>query len=378
MLKILHTADWHLGYTSRQLRPDDATKLGRARLKVIDMILGLAHQRDVHAVLCAGDLFDDAAPDEKWWQGLADAFARRRSWSRPVILLPGNHDPLTRDSMYAPGHAFRRALPPWVHVVDRDDFELALSPEAVVYAAPCRSTAGATDLALSLPARAEGDERIRIGLVHGSTFDMPGYQAHFPISRDAPKQRGLDYLAIGDTHAFREVPEGAVAPVLYPSAPEPTNFKERDAGYVAIVSFRRRGVRPIIHRERVAHWTWRDETVRSIGELRALADEDLASTVLRVRLEMTISISEQEEVDAILESLLGTVAVTPRAGACVVERQGLRTEVPTDAVALTNAPETVREVDARLREDARVPELARAETARRALLILHRLLREVC
>ncbi|MBI2206573.1 MAG: DNA repair exonuclease [Candidatus Rokubacteria bacterium] len=376
MLKILHTADWHLGYTSRQLRPDDATKLGRARLKVIDTILGFAHQRDVHAVLCAGDLFDSAAPDEKWWRGLADAFGRRRDWSRPVILLPGNHDPLTRDSVYAPGHAFRRALPSWVHVVDRDDFELALTPEAVVYAAPCRSTAGATDLALYLPARAEGDERIRIGLVHGSTFDIPGYQTHFPISRDAPRDRGLDYLAIGDTHAFREVPEGAAAPILYPSAPEPTNFKEREAGYVAIVSFRRRGVRPTIHRERVAQWTWRDETVRTIGDLRKLADEDLASTVLRVHLDMTISISEQDEVEAILESLEGTVAVTPRAGACVVERKSLRIEVPADVASLGDAPESVREVDARLREEARTSEAARAETARRALLILHRLLRE--
>ena len=39
-----------------------------------------------------------------------------------------------------------------------------------------------------------------------ATFDMPGYQTNFPIARDATAQRGLDYLAVGDTHGYREIP----------------------------------------------------------------------------------------------------------------------------------------------------------------------------
>src|SRR5262249_48092924 len=156
-------------------------------------------------------------PGKDWWGGLANSFGRRKAWTRPVVLLPGNHDPLTKDSVYNANHRFRKDLPPWVHVVDRDNFELELCHDAVVYAAPCRSTAGDKDLALSLPSRAEGDPRIRIGLVHGSTFDIPGYATNFPISREAPQVRGLDYLALGDTHSFREIAKGAVAPIVYPS-----------------------------------------------------------------------------------------------------------------------------------------------------------------
>ncbi|MGH8636396.1 MAG: metallophosphoesterase family protein, partial [Burkholderiales bacterium] len=214
MLTILHTADLHLGHVSRQLDTETARKLARARLDAVDTILGLARQYDVRAILCAGDVFDSAQPDEDWWRGLADRFTRTTGWNAPVILLPGNHDPLTRDSVYQRGHPFRRALPPWVHVVDHDDFELELGTEAVVYARPCRSTAGADDPSLALPGRAEEDGRFRIGMVHGSTFDLPGYQTNFPIARDAAALRGLDYLAIGDFHGFRATPENGIAPTV--------------------------------------------------------------------------------------------------------------------------------------------------------------------
>ena len=39
-----------------------------------------------------------------------------------------------------------------------------------------------------------------------------GYQTNFPICRDAGVHRGLNYLAIGDTHSFRDVTETFVRP----------------------------------------------------------------------------------------------------------------------------------------------------------------------
>jgi hypothetical protein len=120
---------------------------------------------------------------------------RADSGMPPVVLLPGNHDPLLADSVWSPGHPFRSALPAYVHVVDRDDFELALGPEAVVLARRCRSRAGERDLAMALPERPPGDVRIRVGLVHGTSFDSPDWQTNFPVRRDAGVLRGLDYLA---------------------------------------------------------------------------------------------------------------------------------------------------------------------------------------
>jgi DNA repair exonuclease SbcCD nuclease subunit len=126
-LKILHTADWHLGRSFPAFAEEDQKKLTRARVEAVDRLLGVAESYAVNAVLCAGDLFDDPSPDDTWWRELLRLFERRRWTNRPVFLLPGNHDPLWPNSVWAPDHSFRRGLPGWVHVVDRDDFEYQLS-----------------------------------------------------------------------------------------------------------------------------------------------------------------------------------------------------------------------------------------------------------
>ena len=364
MLKILHTADLHLGMDFGQLATEDRQKLQRARLAVVTQILNVADQFSVDAVLWAGDIFD--APDvaKDWWSGFAAVLAGRKDWTRPVVLLPGNHDPIRSGSVFEKGHAFRAQLPAWVHVVDRDNFELAIGEHAVIYAAPCRSTAGAEDLALTLPARAEGDQRIRIGLVHGSTFDLADHQTNFPIATDAPAQRGLDYLAVGDTHGYREIPANAVAPIVYPGAPEPTSFGEKGAGDVVIASFRRPGSRPQLVRWPVAHWQWRDETVSSLGQLRTLAAEELIDTVLRLRFDLAVSAAEEKDVERLIALLKGTSATSGRAGALIVDRRQLRAQPPS-LEELGDLPETLTAVATKLSLEAPA-----SDEARRALRLL--------
>ena len=193
-LTLLHTADWHLGRRFPAFERDQELRLTRARLDAVGRILDLAESRNVDAVLCAGDLFDQPSPPEEWWGGVLREF-QRRNWQRPLVLLPGNHDPLTPNSLYHPAHPFRARLPSYVHVVDAKGWQLGLGDNAVVFAAPCTSHAGQTDLATSLPRRESGDDRIRIGLVHGQTFDIEGHQTNFPIARGTAADRGLDYRA---------------------------------------------------------------------------------------------------------------------------------------------------------------------------------------
>ena len=379
MLRLLHTADWHVGKQFGQFDEDVSKKLARDRVSVIEQIMGRARQYSVDAVLCAGDLFDEPDPGEQWWQAVRDVFVKcdATGWNRPLIMLPGNHDPLTRDSVYSRLHPFRHGLPDWVHIVDRDDFELELNERAVVYAAPCHSKAGDNDLALTLPKRTENDERIRIGLVHGSTFDLAGYETNFPVSKDAPQQRGLDYLAIGDTHSFREVNGNDVAPIVYPSAPEPTRFGESKAGYVAIVTFRRRGTRPRIQQERVARWTWRDVTVQSLDELQSVANENLQSSVIRVKLDLTVTEREHEEVEHIVRLLRGTDAVSARAGGLALDRSGLRVTHDDSDPLDAELPPAILETARLLEEQSETLGGREQQVAERAMVILRRMLREV-
>lgn len=155
-LKLLHTADWHLGRRFPSFPEKDETELTRARFNVLDKILAVAEQRAVDAVLCAGDLFDEPSPEPEWWQPVVKKLAAWRA-RIPMFLLPGNHDPLQLGSVYHPDHGFRRALPPWVRVVDDDHFTARLNDTSVLHAKPCRSSAGQDDPALALPAREPGD-----------------------------------------------------------------------------------------------------------------------------------------------------------------------------------------------------------------------------
>jgi DNA repair exonuclease SbcCD nuclease subunit len=372
-LKILHTADWHLGQTFPSFTEEDETKLTRARIDAVDRVLGVAESFGVDAVLCAGDLFDDPLPAESWWRGLLRLFERRAWRGRPVFLLPGNHDPLQKESVWAEDHSFRRELPSWVHVIDRDNYEFPLSEEAVLYAAPCRSQAGADDLALRLPARQAGDQRIRIGMVHGQTFDLAGHQTNFPIASDAAERRGLNYLAIGDTHAFREYPP-KTSPTVYPGAPEATSFGEKDSGFAAVVFFPRQGRPPLIQKHPVGRWKWRDECCRSLDELEALRTEDLKDCVLRVALTMQVSVTQLDRVEAILVELKGNEAAHGKAGIVLLDRTGLEIDTGGISEFAAHLPDVLQSVAARLQARAAEPD---GQVARRALYHLYKTVREV-
>ncbi len=374
VLKLLHTADWHLGLRFRNFTEESEKKLTRARLDVLDRILLAAERYEVDAVLCAGDLFDEPLPQPEWWEQVALRLQKRNWKNRPVFLLPGNHDPFIAESVWAADHKFRRMLPDWVHVVDRADFEFTLPNDAVLYAVPCTSKAGQADPTGSIPKRAVGDERIRIGMVHGSTFDMKDRLTNFPIAVDAAVTCGLDYLAIGDTHGFRYVPpDRRHPPTIYPGAPEATAFDEKDPGSVAVVFVNRRRLATVTP-ERVARWTWEEMTVTTLGQLSALARRtDLGARVLRLRVEMMLQAPDYEVAQALLEELVGTPARDGKVGILDLDRQGLELDTSNIDTFCADLPEVLQSAVRRLKAAAHDPDKGLA--AQRALIHLYRVSR---
>lgn len=377
MLRLLHTADWHLGKRFLSFPEEAQKKLSRARLDVVGRILDLARRQRVHAVLCAGDLFDDPTPDPVFWDGLARIFNDHPT-EAPVFLVPGNHDPLTRESVWHAAHPFRSRLPAWVHAVDRDDFSYEITPEAVLFARPCRSKAAQDDLALLLPAREPNDLRLRIGCVHGSTFDLKDHQSNFPIHRDAGALRGLDYLAIGDTHSFRDVTPKSPVPTVYPGAPEPTSFDEPGAGKVAVVALYRHGTRPRVDEAQVASWTWEDLRCRDMNELRGLLTrQDLERHVLRLHLDMTVTLAEEVELNRIVRELEGTEATHGRAGILVVDQSNLHREAGSADDFPDDLPAVLKDTVARLRRlHAEAQTEPERDKASRALSHLYKMVRQ--
>ena len=105
--------------------------------------------------------------------------------------------------------------------------------------------------------------------------------------------------------------------------------------------------------------------------MRSLAAEDLSTTVLRLRLDMTLSVVNEKEVDLLTRQLRGDAATSGRAGAFILDRSGLRIEVGDCDALMEGAPETLSIVKEKLAAAA-----AADDEARRALNILCRLMSE--
>ena len=91
-LIVVHSSDLHLG-------TDDSFS-DADRLAVLPKVLRAAAEATADIVLLAGDCFDNHRQPLELLERAAQIL---RDYKRPVVILPGNHDPLTPDSVYRRG-----------------------------------------------------------------------------------------------------------------------------------------------------------------------------------------------------------------------------------------------------------------------------------
>lgn len=85
-MRILHTADWHVGKTLK----------GHSRLdeqrEVLREIVAIAREQEVDLVVVAGDLYDTAAPNAAAQQLVVQALTALAGTGAEVVVIGGNHD----------------------------------------------------------------------------------------------------------------------------------------------------------------------------------------------------------------------------------------------------------------------------------------------
>ena len=86
-IKILHTADWHLGK-----KLDHFSRIEEQRL-VLSEICEIADNQDADIIVVAGDLFDTFNPPVEAVELFYKTLKRlTNNGKRPVIAIAGNHD----------------------------------------------------------------------------------------------------------------------------------------------------------------------------------------------------------------------------------------------------------------------------------------------
>ena len=228
-MKILHTADWHLGAPLSGHSEQASQYLRQQLQRVPEKIAQICRQEGCDLMLIAGDLFDGSIGRDavnQVQQILGDL-------QIPVIITPGNHDFCSADSPY-----FREDWPENVHIFTRPQMESIVFPGL-----DCKSY-GAGYQAMDCPSllkhfRAEGNERWHIGVLHA---EISASSVYSPITKHQIQESGLDYLALGHIHKQGSQPAGETV-CLWPGCPMGRGFDELGVKGVFVVAFDE-GIRP--------------------------------------------------------------------------------------------------------------------------------------
>lgn len=212
MIKILHTADWHLDAPMSGHSTEAVQALRRESRAIPGKIAELCMQEGCDLLLIAGDLFDGPATKESI-QTVQNALA---SLDIPVVITPGNHDYCKADSPY-----LREVWPKNVHIFRKAEIESISLPElnCKIYGAGYES--------MDCPGllkrfRAEGSERWKLGVFHA---DVTTASPYFPITRHQIQESGLDYIALGHIHKHGSLNAGESL-CLWPGCPMGRGYDE--------------------------------------------------------------------------------------------------------------------------------------------------------
>ena len=95
-VRILHTADWHVGKTLKGVSRLDEQE------RVLREIVGVVRAQEVDAVLVAGDLYDSAAPNAAAQRLVVRTLMALAEGGRQVVVIAGNHDHAATLDAYRP------------------------------------------------------------------------------------------------------------------------------------------------------------------------------------------------------------------------------------------------------------------------------------
>jgi len=252
-MKILHTADWHIG---KRLYKKELTKDFD---RFIHWLIPVIAEHKVDVVLISGDVFDQANPSNEARKQYYHALLKLSEYDVQVIITGGNHD--SPNMLNAPGDLLRHMD---IHVIGElpDDLKNAIVPlknqrgevKAVVAAIPflrdadLRSQSAAYESADRLEEVRKGIQGVfhaagewcktkypnvpalAMGHLFAAGVSVSDSERDIQIGNQAAVDSEVfgdqfDYVALGHIHKPQRVK--ADTPILYSGSPIPLSFSER-------------------------------------------------------------------------------------------------------------------------------------------------------
>ncbi len=296
MVRIIHTADVHLGKVFEQFG-SFGSQLRIHVKRTFQTAFELGGKEHVDAVVLAGDVFDSeriAIGDIRFFMDVVSSIK-----PTPVLFLPGTwtHDSIFQKAIFR-SHQFLDGKPENLYIFTQETPETfrVASGELAVHG---RAILPDADNPLD---GITPDPKVpfNVGLLHTGVAlpQIPQGTTSCALKREHLEGCGLDYLALGHWHSFRRYFEDARTVVQYSGSPETLGFGE-DSGYVALVTLGSGS--PRVEKGEVGHYKWIElnfswDVVGSVEALKAQV-LPLASPQTILRIKMAGRVSDKQLVD---------------------------------------------------------------------------------
>jgi len=230
-LRILHTADLHLGAKFVKLGAKGSEQRKRLR-QVLSDIVDLALREQVDIVLLAGDTFDNQHPSPESISAFQSAIERLQDANIPVIIIAGTHDFLS-------GHGVLTR-----YVKKSSDTLVLLHPQRPTWKSDSKQVVvhGISLEAADAPKRPvaalqrNSEPYWQIGMAHASLEIGRESSQEAVFSQEEVSTTELDYLALGHWHRKRDCSSGSTV-CWYSGSPEMIAFDEEEQGCVLLIDF---------------------------------------------------------------------------------------------------------------------------------------------
>ncbi|EGY80844.1 Ser/Thr protein phosphatase [Peptoniphilus indolicus ATCC 29427] len=203
-MKILHTADLHLG---KSYKGENFLYSKQRREEVwqsFSDLISYANSNNIEIILISGDLYEREYFTLNNFKRLSDLFSISNS---EIYIIGGNHDHVDENSMF-----LKVDMPSNVHLFTEEEY-FEYKNLRIYGITWDRQYNFKSELNFEL-----NDKFKNILMLHCSV----GFESHFPISEEWLNRQKFDYIALGHFHGHKKVADRA----YYSGALEPSRFKD--------------------------------------------------------------------------------------------------------------------------------------------------------
>ena len=313
-LRILHTADNHIGLSFNQYAEPAKERLIEGRFASLERMVATANERHAHFIVVAGDLFDKITVTKAQIERAVKILGKFEG--EAVLVLAGNHDYSEGpDSKLwkqfrtaADGSCVLALTEPSTKDFESDDYKVHF------HACPCPSKHGKDHTIGWVATEEKPTDSLHIGIAHGNVegLGLDAEQRYFNMAESDFRNAGLHTWLLGHIHVPTPAPGTTGKPLYFmPGIHTPDSVKCSHPGHAWWIEMDADGT---IRHEQLT--TGAIQFVRlhpdlhhsnDILELRAKCESlDAPNTILDLQLTGRLREEESAELNAMLSEISPT------------------------------------------------------------------------